>query len=207
MIAAAPRQERTWDVPSTPPTARGPLPKKRETQSEATWTAGSASSAPVDTPISTYVRANKETSSEQPADAPTISPVSTTSTTTSNPPAWSVSPPASAPSPHSSMQDSTPTRPLLTSIDSLISSAPRAQRSWEEKGGTITGYTSPAPSLASVVGTAQQGMDLARGGIGNALDGLIASSPRIERTWDVVEAARGGGKDKGRFSTSRSSGS
>ncbi|ORX39106.1 ketopantoate reductase PanE/ApbA C terminal-domain-containing protein [Kockovaella imperatae] len=29
MIASAPRQERTWDVPALPPTSRGPLPKKR----------------------------------------------------------------------------------------------------------------------------------------------------------------------------------
>ena len=29
LIASAPRQERTWDVPHAPPKARGPLPKKR----------------------------------------------------------------------------------------------------------------------------------------------------------------------------------
>ena len=42
LIASAPRHERTWDVPLTPPSARGPLPKKRDVKV--------ASSAPVDPP-------------------------------------------------------------------------------------------------------------------------------------------------------------
>ena len=217
MIAAAPRQERTWDVPASPPTARGPLPKKRP--ASTTGPTGSGQAAP-----SSASSISAQSSSHTPTQPTMQDMMSSMIASAPRRNSGDESFPSTAPSPTSSSVAQTSSNPaqhqppfipkrssagspLGSSIDSLISSAPRATRTWETKGGTITGYSSPAPSLASTVGTARvQGIDLARGGIGSALDNLISASPRQERTWDVQ--ARGeGGKDLGKYSTSRTSGS
>ena len=96
MIASAPRQERTWEVPATPPTFRGPLPKKRTT----------AQKPPISllTSLSTTLSAP---TSAQPQTIPT-----------------GPSSPAGLPRP--SAQNG-----LMSLMDSMISSAPRQERSWE----------------------------------------------------------------------------
>lgn len=220
MISSAPRQERTWDVPAKPPTARGPVPKKRSDSATdpktppvagSTGRAPSTQPTPASTPTSSSSGAAKPLSMQEmmssmiasaprhDSSGPTVPPPASASDLSSDP----TTPPEHPSIPTQSSGGS----PLGSSIDSLISSAPRATRSWESRGGTITGYTSPAPSLAATVGMARvQGVDLARGGIGGALDHLISASPRQERTWDV-EARGAGAKDLGKYSTSRTSGS
>jgi 2-dehydropantoate 2-reductase len=105
-----------------------------------------------------------------------------------------------ATNPPSSPSSSPRSLPLAMSINSLISSAPRAERSWDEDGATICGYTGLAPFLP------KEGIaDLARGGIGSALDDLISGAPRQEQTWDDDRALKK--VNGGKYTTSRTSGS
>lgn len=98
-------------------------------------------------------------------------------------------------------------------LDSMISSAPRAQRSWGVDGGKIEGYTSSTSTTSEGQGVAGSHTTLfgtekhlSKGGIGSSLDRLIAGSPRQERTW-APDRSDVGSKASGKFTTSRSSGS
>lgn len=98
-------------------------------------------------------------------------------------------------------------------LDSMISSAPRAQRSWGVDGGKIEGYTSSTSTTSEGEGVAGSHTTLfgtekhlSKGGIGSSLDRLIAGSPRQERTW-APDRSDVGSKASGKFTTSRSSGS
>lgn len=206
MISSAPRQERTWEVPSVPPTARGPRQKKRdqskETSKEVSGSAPTKDASPAPSlPPATSSGSLTDMMSTMINAAPRQSPLDAT------PPSPSSSPPSSPPFIPRVTSSTSPSSPFSSSMDSLISSAPRAERSWDTKGGTISGYTGASPVLATTIGKARiQGQDLSRGGLGTSLDSLIAGAPRQERTWDVRSVAMDK-SDKGKFTTSRSSGS
>jgi hypothetical protein len=219
MTFSGPRQERTWDVPPSPPTAQEPVPEKRHPSGAVSAdAAGSRDDAesPAHTPPSSSSTTAKPPSMQEMMSSMIASAARQGSDTaiesnvTPAPASSSAFPQSESPSQpeHPSIpKQSSSGSPFGSSIDSLISSAPRATRTWDTKGGTITGYTSAAPSLAATVGIARmKGQDLARAGLGSVLDNLIGASPRQERTWDV-EAKAETGKDSGKYSTSRTSGS
>lgn len=209
LIASAPRQERTWEILPAPPTARGPLPKKKESKAASPTSAGSSAEEKAKPPVSGSM---KDMMSSMIASAPRQTDPSaseaSSSPSTSAPPSIAPTPSSSSAPSHASTfsRSSSTASPFTSSLDSLISAAPRAVRDWDVKGGTVSGYTGTASTLAPTVGTARiQGKDLSRGGLGSSLDGLIASSPRQERTWDVAPVTMK--SDGGKFTTSRTSGS
>lgn len=96
-----------------------------------------------------------------------------------------------------------------TELDSLITAAPRQERTWDTAGGTLVPLPNDGqPSLlASMVGKGYTGQQLARGGLGGVMDSMIAASPRQERTYDWKPTQTRVGGRVGRFNTSKSSGS
>jgi len=163
MIASAPRQERTWDVHPSPPTARGPLPKKRVITSTPEMITQAIHSAPS--------QISKAIDTVQSQVEPVVSEV---------------------------------VNVMNSPLDQLIASCPRAERTWDVNGGTVTTLglagsgSIPFPKSFTSVATSS---------LKGCLNDMIAGAPRMERTWSADRGVVPIQGSKGRFTTSRTSGS
>ncbi|ORY24770.1 ketopantoate reductase PanE/ApbA C terminal-domain-containing protein [Naematelia encephala] len=119
----------------------------------------------------------------------------------------------STPTSSTSVSVSVTVTSFSSSLDALITSAPRQSRTWDLHGDHFDDISDigSSPTLSEAVGFSKStadGKDLSKGGLGSELDRLISGAPRQERVWDVQKAGDGSKRTiGGRFSTSKTSGS
>jgi 2-dehydropantoate 2-reductase len=172
LIASAPRHERTWDVPATPPTARGPLPVRPDVKPKL-QRLGSSMSDMMNNAIASASRQSHSVDETHGKSRPL------SSTVTSH-------------------------EPRAHPFDHLIAASPRAESKRDVDGGTITTLSiNPSSFARSFISTTLTQTSTLQ----TTLNDLIAGAPRAERTWTADRETVNVKGVKGRFTTSRNSGS